>query len=467
MVMDAGRRRWRATLARVRTQSVLGLAAAVFAVVTILGLFAALAPAAHAHRGARTTAAGPTDVTPPTTLASGAPAGWTSRRVTVTLTAGDDPGGSGVASLTYAIDGGAPVTVPEASTAVVFAAPADHAGDGRHALSFYATDLAGNIEPPQSLSVRISTRPPRLHWRSLVPALLRRAAPLTLHFVVNDPTGRVTAAARLYDGAGVLVSRGRAEALASGAARLAVSPRYAGGGALLPGLYTVRLALTDEAGNKALSGPIVFRDQRPVHAAVWHSVPGAGRRVALTFDDGYDEAAWSAIVATLHAHGAHASFFINGRYVVAFPALARRTVAWGNAIGSHTWSHILSTTATPAELSSQIEGDVRAWWRVARTTPVPYFRPPYGGKDATTVAVAGSLGFARVMLWSVDPSDYTDPGAAVIVARVLAAVRPGAVVELHLKPQTAAALPGLIGALRARGYALVTLPALFRAGGYR
>ena len=314
--------------------------------------------------------------------------------------------------------------------------------------------------------MRIATRPPRLRWSSIAPALLRRTTPLTLRFALTDLTGSVTAAARLYDAFGVLVDKGRAEALASGAAQLAVAPRYTGGGALMPGLYTARLKLTDAAGNTALSGPITFRDQRPVHAAVWRSVPHAGRRVALTFDDGYDEAAWSSIVATLHTHGAHATFFVNGRYVAAFPAVARRTVAWGDAIGSHTWSHILTPTATPAEISSQIEADVKVWWRVARATPVPYFRPPYGGNDAKTEAVAGSLGFARVMLWSVDPSDYTDPGASVIVARVLAAVRPGGIVELHLKPQTAAALPQLIAALRARGYTLVTLPALFRAGGH-
>jgi peptidoglycan/xylan/chitin deacetylase (PgdA/CDA1 family) len=67
------------------------------------------------------------------------------------------------------------------------------------------------------------------------------------------------------------------------------------------------------------------------------------------------------------------------------------------------------------------------------------------------------------MLWSVDPSDYTRPGAGVIVDRVLAAVRPGAIVELHLLPETAAALPAMIAGLRARGYRLVTLPGLFRA----
>jgi peptidoglycan/xylan/chitin deacetylase (PgdA/CDA1 family) len=325
----------------------------------------------------------PSDTIPPLTVASGAPQGWSDEPVTVTLKANDNTGGSGVASISYSIDGGAIVIVPGATALVAFAAPADHAGDGVHTLSFYATDLAGNVEAAQTLQVSIATRPPRLVWRGLAPALVRRTEPLRLRFVLGDETGS----------------------------------------------------------------------------------PHAGRRVALTFDDGYDKAGWAAVLAALHAAHVHATPFVNGRYVVGYPTLARRTIAWGEVVGSHTWSHILTTTETPAQIKAQIEGDVDAWWRVARATPVPYFRPPYGGYDSTTLAMAGSLGFARVMLWSVDPSDYTQPGAGVIVARVLAAVRPGAIVELHLLPQTAAALPNLIAGLRARGYSLVTLPQLFRAAG--
>ncbi len=442
------------------------------AVVLVLGGGLALAhgpsqagPALLLSPTATSPSPSPSDTIPPLTVASGAPQGWSDEPVTVTLKANDNTGGSGVASISYSIDGGAIVIVPGATALVAFAAPADHAGDGVHTLSFYATDLAGNVEAAQTLQVSIATRPPRLVWRGLAPALVRRTEPLRLRFVLGDETGSVKVATSIYDAYGVLVARARLAHLTSGARELSLWPRYDDGQPLLPGLYHVRLALTDVAGNKALSGPIAFRDFRPVRAIVWRSVPHAGRRVALTFDDGYDKAGWAAVLAALHAAHVHATLFVNGRYVVGYPTLARRTIAWGEVVGSHTWSHILTTTETPAQIKAQIEGDVDAWWRVARATPVPYFRPPYGGYDSTTLAMAGSLGFARVMLWSVDPSDYTQPGAGVIVACVLAAVRPGAIVELHLLPQTAAALPNLIAGLRARGYSLVTLPQLFRAAG--
>jgi len=50
---------------------------------------------------------------------------------------------------------------------------------------------------------------------------------------------------------------------------------------------------------------------------------------------------------------------------------------------------------------------------------------------------------------------------------VLSHVHSGAIVCMHLRPQTAAALPAILRGLRARGYKAVSLPELFRAAGYR
>jgi peptidoglycan/xylan/chitin deacetylase (PgdA/CDA1 family) len=66
--------------------------------------------------------------------------------------------------------------------------------------------------------------------------------------------------------------------------------------------------------------------------------------------------------------------------------------------------------------------------------------------------------------WNVDPRDWAAPGTDEIVARVLGAVTPGAIVIMHdgggPRPQTVAAVPRIVAALRARGYRLVTVPQL-------
>lgn len=68
----------------------------------------------------------------------------------------------------------------------------------------------------------------------------------------------------------------------------------------------------------------------------------------------------------------------------------------------------------------------------------------------------------RSALWTVDPQDWRDSRTADdIVAQVVGAVHPGAIVVLHDgggdQTETIKALPRIIDALRAQGYQFVTL----------
>jgi len=329
-----------------------------------------------------------------------------------------------------------------------------------------AADAAAG-RPDDTLRVRPDTRPPLFAWLSVSPEVLHRTGPVRLTFAVADLTGPVRASYRVFDEWGTCVAQRGGITLAPGLRSLRVRATYAGGRPFLPGLYRVRLRLVDAAGNASITTAAIFRDYRTARARVWRNVPGSGRRVALTFDDGYDPGAWASILSTLRRRGVRATFFVNGRHVAGHPDLARRTVAGGNAIGSHTWTHTLTIRQTRAEIFAELRDDTALWWRVAGVTPAPYFRPPGGRRDGKTMAVAGSLGFSRLLLWDVDPGDWAHPAPRAIARSVLARVRPGSIVLLHLTPETARALPAILAGLRARGYAPVTVPALFRAAGYR
>ncbi len=74
--------------------------------------------------------------------------------VIVNLTAQDNTGGSGVASITYAVDSGSPTTVSAANAAVTVS------GDGTHVVTYFATDNAGNASAPQNLAIKIDTVAP-------------------------------------------------------------------------------------------------------------------------------------------------------------------------------------------------------------------------------------------------------------------------------------------------------------------
>ncbi|WP_018760636.1 beta strand repeat-containing protein [Arthrobacter sp. 135MFCol5.1] len=82
-------------------------------------------------------------------------AGWnTTSPVSVTVTADDGAAGSGVASISYVLDGGAQQTVSGAVANVPVS------GDGTHTLTYFATDKVGNAGSAQSQTVRIDTQAP-------------------------------------------------------------------------------------------------------------------------------------------------------------------------------------------------------------------------------------------------------------------------------------------------------------------
>jgi peptidoglycan/xylan/chitin deacetylase (PgdA/CDA1 family) len=389
-------------------------------------------------------------------VAHGVDTRWHRKPVTITLTATD--AGSGVASTWYQVDGG-PL---HQGARIVVPAPANHSGDGSHIVSFFSLDHAGNQEAPEQVTVKIDTTAPVLRWKGLSPSLVTTQKALTAHFAIREASGSVATKLRIFDQYGTLALRRAGPRCASGVGSLAVSLR-ADGRQLAPGLYRLRLVLTDQAGNRAVTAFASFRDYRPVKATVTFDLPSAGRRVALTFDDGNDEAAWGSIVDTLRAYHARGTFFPLGPRVVAYAALARRTVAAGDAIGSHGWTHTDMELQNAAQIRQELALSAAAWWRVAGVTPVPYMRPPYGAKDATVLAAAGAAGFEHVMLWDVDPQDWKGIGSDEVAEHVLSHVHPGAIVCMHTLPNTAAALPQILRGLRAMGYRAVSLPELFAA----
>ncbi|WP_171041255.1 beta strand repeat-containing protein [Sinomonas susongensis] len=117
--------------------------------------------------------------------------------VSVSLAAQDQAGGSGVASISYTVDGGQSVTVPGGTANVSVA------GDGTHTVAYSATDVAGNVSAAQQVTVRIDTKAPgapalvvptfvNLSNVSAVPVSGSAEALSTVKVVVADAAGHTT-----------------------------------------------------------------------------------------------------------------------------------------------------------------------------------------------------------------------------------------------------------------------------------
>jgi acyl-CoA thioesterase-1 len=125
---------------------------------------------------------------------------WHNTAVTLTFSAIDSAGGSGVAHTMCKVGAGSWRTL--VGSTLVIQAPANHANDGTHMLSYYSTDNAGNSETVKACTVKIDTRGPttvaptastvvRGFWPALsyrAQDLLSPKADITIR--ISDHTGR-------------------------------------------------------------------------------------------------------------------------------------------------------------------------------------------------------------------------------------------------------------------------------------
>lgn len=186
--------------------------------------------------------------------------------------------------------------------------------------------------------------------------------------------------------------------------------------------------------------------------------PGA-RVVALTFDDGPWPHSTQKILDILAHEHVNATFFLLGRQVSRMPSVARRELAEGHLLGTHSYGHKSFKTLSPKGVRKQIARGEKA---VKKATGVDtrWMRPPYGAMNGMSWKQAHALK-QRVVMWDVDSRDWTKPGAKKIARNVVSHTRPGSIILMHdgggNRAQTIAALPIIIRELREKGYRFATV----------
>jgi peptidoglycan/xylan/chitin deacetylase (PgdA/CDA1 family) len=186
--------------------------------------------------------------------------------------------------------------------------------------------------------------------------------------------------------------------------------------------------------------------------------------VALTFDGGGNAAAAKSVLAILRREQVPGTFFLTGHFVKTFPLLAR-AIGRRYPVANHTVDHLdlrrLSTPSATREITQAQSLILHATGR----DPRPLFRFPYGARDARTLGIVHSLGYASVR-WTVDTWGWmglASESVAGAARRVLDGLVPGEIVLMHLGSARdrstidSHALPRIIRAVRARGYRFVTL----------
>lgn len=137
-------------------------------------------------------------------------------------------------------------------------------------------------------------------------------------------------------------------------------------------------------------------------------LPGPGRNLALTVDDGADADVVGAYARFARDTGARLTFFVTGSFDgwTAHRDILRPLVDSGQVqLGNHTWSH-------PSLVSLGGQGVARELQRTKDflrqnfgVDGTPFYRPPFGYRNAAVDAVAADLGYTVPTLWYGSLSD--------------------------------------------------------------
>lgn len=201
----------------------------------------------------------------------------------------------------------------------------------------------------------------------------------------------------------------------------------------------------------------------PAHAIIGFSHgERAGKRIALSFDDGPHPTFTPKILALLEKYGIKATFFMIGRNVELYPDVARAVNGAEHEIGNHTYSHPHMKEITLEQLSAEVAKTERILGNVGIGKP-KLFRPPEGFRSKEQVAALENAGY-QTIIWSLDTHDWQGREANEIISVVLNGVQGGDILLFHdytgKHNTTITALEQVIPRLLKDGYEFVTVSEL-------
>jgi peptidoglycan/xylan/chitin deacetylase (PgdA/CDA1 family) len=225
------------------------------------------------------------------------------------------------------------------------------------------------------------------------------------------------------------------------------------------------LALTAFASTGALTAG--YQSMAPTGQWYGKTFTGLARgshQLALTYDDGPNDAHTPRLLEILSKHNVPATFFLIGRYVEDRPETVREIACEGHQIGNHTFSHPLLIFKSDSELRGEILR-CRSVIEDAIGKHSNLFRPPFGGRRPAVLRIARELGLQPVM-WNVTGYDWNAPPAAEIERKVCNRINGGNIILLHDgghkqmgedRSQTVIATDHLIARYKDQGYDFVTI----------
>jgi peptidoglycan-N-acetylglucosamine deacetylase len=187
-----------------------------------------------------------------------------------------------------------------------------------------------------------------------------------------------------------------------------------------------------------------------IYPAYTWNMDGVKKKIYLSFDDGPHPEATPFVLDELKKHGAKATFFCIGKNVAEHPAIYKRILDEGHAVGNHTQHHLNGWQTSDDTYFENIQ-------QAAAYIDSNLFRPPYGRITRFQAKqVQEKLGL-KIIMWSVLSADFDERiSPEKCWNNVLKATKNGSIIVFHdsrkANERMRYALPKLLGEFGRKGY---------------
>ncbi len=190
--------------------------------------------------------------------------------------------------------------------------------------------------------------------------------------------------------------------------------------------------LVAEQPRLPLAGPLPAKVPLP-HETITR-LPGPGRALALTVDDGANSEVVRAYAMFAKTTGARFTFFVTGQYDswrdnrdLLVPLVDSGQIQLGN----HTWTHPDLTSLSAGAISEELLRNKTFLRKTFGVDGTPFYRPPYGFHNDVVDRVAADHGYVVPTLWYGSLSDSSVVTQRFLVGAVRKYFRPQAIVIGH------------------------------------
>lgn len=191
--------------------------------------------------------------------------------------------------------------------------------------------------------------------------------------------------------------------------------------------------------------------------------PERGRCVALTFDDGPNPRNTPVLLDLLARKGIRATFFVLGKRMQQFGAIARRAHAEGHELANHGYHHLPLPLVPSRLIRKEVLETERLIMDVTGEKP-RFFRPPMGWFSHRSLELLMDLGYEPV-IGNIHPEDSRQPPVDVLLGRIRRRLVEGSILILHDggwraqvdRSRTIEAVDRLTDELAADGYRFLTV----------